>query len=124
MLLDTNIIIYACKSGGDWLSTWTEDPSAAIASVSRVEALGYHRITSAEDAALRRFFSANPSYPLDDEVIERAIALRKQKNMGLADALIAATALEYDLPLVTRNTDDFERIGGLRIINPFAAPSP
>ena len=121
-MLDTNIIIYACKQGGDWLNTWTEDPTAAIASVSRVEALGYHRITGDENVALRRFFSSSPSYPLDDEVIERAIALRKQTNMGLADALIAATALEYDLPLVTRNIDDFKHIAGLRVINPFAAP--
>jgi hypothetical protein len=58
-------------------------------------------------------------YPLDDEVVERAIALRQEKKMGLADALIAATALEYDLPLVTRNRDDFKHIEGLQIINPF-----
>lgn len=120
MLLDTNILIYACKPGGEWLALWTEDPSAAIASVSRVESLGFHRISAEEEAALGRFLSTSISYPLDEDVIERAIALRQQKNMGLADAIIAATALEYDLPLVTRNADDFDHIAGLRIINPFA----
>jgi predicted nucleic acid-binding protein len=39
--------------------------------------------------------------------------------MGLGDAIIAATALEYDLPLVTRNEDDFKHIAELKIINPF-----
>jgi toxin FitB len=34
------------------------------------------------------------------------------------DAWIAATALEHDLTLVTRNTRDFER-SGARLLNPF-----
>ncbi len=38
MLLDTNILIYACQPGGEWLAPWVESPAAAIASVSRVEA--------------------------------------------------------------------------------------
>jgi len=40
--------------------------------------------------------------------------------MKLGDAVIAATALEYGVPLVTRNVDDFKHIPGLQIINPFA----
>lgn len=39
--------------------------------------------------------------------------------MGLADAVIAATALVYQIPLVTRNTDDFKHVAGLQIIDPF-----
>jgi predicted nucleic acid-binding protein len=40
------------------------------------------------------------------------------RPLALGDALIAATALEYDLTLVTRNTRDFIDIG-LRLINPW-----
>lgn len=58
---------------------------------------------------------------MDERVIERAITLRQQKKMSLADAIIAATALAHDLPLVTRNVDDFKHIAGLILINPFAA---
>ena len=42
--------------------------------------------------------------------------------MGTADAIIAATALEYGLPLVTRNADDFKHIAALELMNPFAGP--
>ena len=123
MLLDTNIVIHACKPDGGWLSPWTNHPDAAIASVIRVKALGYTGITATEDAAIRNFFLRCLSYPLDDEVIGRAIDLRQQKRMKLGDAIIAATALEYDLPLVTRNEGDFKHIAGLVLINPFA-PAP
>ena len=122
MLLDTNIVIYACQPGGEWLAPWTEAPTAAIASVSRVEALGFPGISAEEEAALREFIAASPCYPLDDDVIERAIRLRCMKKMGTADAIIAATALEFTLPLVSRNVDDFKHIAGLEIVNPFAEP--
>lgn len=39
--------------------------------------------------------------------------------MSLADAIIAATALVYEVPLVTRNKDDFKHIDGLDLRNPF-----
>ncbi len=45
---------------------------------------------------------------------------RQQRGMplGFADGLIAATALDHDLVLVTRNTRDFAHLG-LRLINPW-----
>src|SRR5690606_8993164 len=98
----------------------TVDPSAAIASVVQIEALGYPGISESEDKAIRKLTASSLIYPLDDEIIERAIMLRRQRRMKLGDAIIAATALEYALPLVTRNTDDFKHIDGLRLIDPFA----
>jgi predicted nucleic acid-binding protein len=35
--------------------------------------------------------------------------------IGAVEALVAATALDYDEPVVTADTDDFERISGLRL---------
>jgi toxin FitB len=45
--------------------------------------------------------------------------LRKAgKAMPIKDSLIAATALQHDLIIVTRNESDF-KTAGLRLINPF-----
>ncbi len=62
-----------------------------------------------------------PELPLDDDIATRAIALRQQKSMKLGDAVIAATALEYAVPLITRNEADFKHISGLILINPHTA---
>ena len=41
------------------------------------------------------------------------------RSMPIKDSLVAATALTYDLTIVTRNRRDFEN-AGVRLIDPFA----
>ena len=45
--------------------------------------------------------------------------LKQIKKMSLGDAIIAGTALVYDLTVVTRNIDDFRWIDQLKVLNPF-----
>ncbi|MDQ3131040.1 MAG: PIN domain-containing protein [Acidobacteriota bacterium] len=60
--------------------------------------------------------------PITPKISELAIELidRYSNSHGLlfADALIAATALENDLRVVTYNIDDFKFIGGLKYLKP------
>jgi predicted nucleic acid-binding protein len=49
-----------------------------------------------------------------------AAALQVPNPRPLADTLIAATALEHNLTLVTRNVKDFLNTG-VRIVNPWEA---
>jgi predicted nucleic acid-binding protein len=55
---------------------------------------------------------------VDSELADLAIELRRNSNIKLADALIAATALLNDLVLVTGNEDDFKALEELEIYNP------
>ena len=121
MVLDTNILIYSAKPGGEHLRPWLDDPGAMVSIVSRIEALGFPGISAEEKAALEGALQSMPEVGLTEAVATRAIALRQERKIGLADSIIAATALVHDLPLVTRNFDDFTHVAGLTLINPFEA---
>jgi predicted nucleic acid-binding protein len=56
--------------------------------------------------------------PVDRAVAERAGRIVREFGTRLPDALVAATALEHQLALSTRNCKDFEPIRGLRLRNP------
>jgi predicted nucleic acid-binding protein len=43
---------------------------------------------------------------------------RTGETLPLLDSMIAATALQHDLTLATRNTRDFTR-AGVKVVNPF-----
>jgi predicted nucleic acid-binding protein len=78
------------------------------------------------DLSVRKWFE-DESLSVTDSVAERAGQLIGQRDLAgqplaLADALIAATAMEYDLTLVTRNTRDFITLN-VRLINPWEYPS-
>jgi predicted nucleic acid-binding protein len=52
------------------------------------------------------------------EVADLAAAIRRERRLKLADAVILATARRMDCPLVTRNTKDF-RAGDPGILVPY-----
>ena len=120
MLLDSNILIYAANQSAPEIEALATAADSAVASVTQIEVYGFTGLKPEEEAALDILFRRLTVHPLDTSVIERAIALRQESKMGLADAIIAATALVHGLNLVTRNDGDFKHVAGLRVVNPFA----
>jgi len=119
MLLDSNIIIYAAKPEYAALRSFIALHAPAVSAISYVEVLGYHRLTELERQYFEEFFAAASILELSDDVLEQAVKLRQIRKISLGDALIAATALVYDLEVVTRNTKDFMWIPKLSVLNPF-----
>jgi predicted nucleic acid-binding protein len=61
--------------------------------------------------------------PLADDVICRAGAIRRElkgAHPGMADCLIAASALLVGAELLTHNVEHFSRVPGLRVSTPYS----
>lgn len=130
-LLDSNVVIYIEKGISDsavldFLTIATVDGSL-ISVATEIGDGPTHRLgfAFASPAALQRMeelVADATVLPLDQTVARKAVEIRRQRKIKLGDAIIAATALVYDLILVTNNTDDFKGITGLTLANPFAVP--
>lgn len=113
-LLDSNILIYSAKSEHAHLQALYAQPDVYVSSLSKVEVLGFHGLTTGDERFFIAAFHLLTMLPVSEPVINRATAIRRAHNVKTADAIIAATALE----LYTNNEKDFNRITGLTIVNP------
>jgi len=93
--------------------------SPIVSVVTYMEALGWHKATASQLHILQKFMDAAMILPIDQPVIEKTVWLRQQKRIGLGDAIIAATAIVYNMVLVTRNVSDFKSINNLIVFNPW-----
>ncbi|HRG11375.1 MAG TPA: PIN domain-containing protein, partial [Cyclobacteriaceae bacterium] len=75
--------------------------------------------TTKDIVTLQNFISDSWIFELDQPVKAMAAEIRRKHAIKLADAVIAATALVFDLKLLTRNIEDFNKIDKLEIINPW-----
>jgi predicted nucleic acid-binding protein len=118
MLIDSNIIIYSAQPPYADLRRFIAIHAPAVSAISYVEVLGYHRLIEQHRQHFVQFFRTARVLPLSQAVLDQAVALRRRRRMSLGDAIIAGTALAYDLTLVTRNTEDFQWIDELSLLNP------
>jgi len=73
---------------------------------------------SADERVLGLLLRAFREIHVDRDVAERAGRLRREHAIRTPDALIAATALQHGLGLMTRNARDFAQVPGLHIVAP------
>ena len=122
-LIDTNILIYYLadaipKEGINRVEEILKT-SFNISIITKIEFLGWRGHTEEGFKKAKEFISFARIISLEDEIANLTMDLRRKYKIKLPDAIIAATALYYDLTLVTRNEKDFEGIKGLEIYNPF-----
>lgn len=119
ILLDSNIVIYSSNADYDFLRQRLAPYDLVVSDISRLEVLGFSRITELEKRYFNEFFEAVECFIITPQIINHAIMLRQIKKMSLGDAIIASTALLHNLPIMTRNDSDFNWIQGLQVVNPF-----
>ena len=124
-LLDTDWVIDYLKgrvAAGQLLDSLVHD-GTAISLITYGEILEgiYHgNDRERHEPIFRAFLEATPILLLTESSMERFANIRgdlrtKGQMIGDADILIAATALDHNLTLVTQNTRHFSRIPNLKL---------
>ncbi|MCP4695276.1 MAG: type II toxin-antitoxin system VapC family toxin [Gammaproteobacteria bacterium] len=122
-LLDSNMIIYHLqgaleeKEEAFLIEALTAD--AHISVISRIEVLGWRGHTDESLEKAQQFLNGLYEIPLTEEIVATCISMKQNLSIKLPDAVIAATALQLSMPLMTRNTADFEHVPDLQLFNPF-----
>jgi predicted nucleic acid-binding protein len=138
-LIDTNVLSEYNRAGGPdagvkrWLETMERQSQyvsvITLAEIQKgIELLAEGKRRAQLEQWLRQDLEAWFSgriLSVDRQVAGRWASLvaqgtRAGRHLPTVDSLIAATALAYDLTIVTQNTRDFEGIG-VTIINPWNA---
>ena len=120
-LIDTNSVIdYLDNKLPTKANELIEAAKSRISVITRIELLSWSGATNSQTIILLNFIGESEIYHLEEPVILKTIKIRKKYRTKLPDAIIAATALINHFSVVTRNTNDFDKIEQLEIINPHA----
>ncbi len=121
-LLDSNAVIDFLGAkypidGRNLIGSAIDDiPNISI--ISKIEVLSY-KTTEKEYSLLQNFCKDALIIELNNDIVNKTIELRIEYKLKTPDAIIAATALVYNMILITRNISDFGKVQELTIINPF-----
>ena len=113
-LIDTNILIYIIK-GNPKVEYFAKSEILAISYITEMEVLGKYQITEPEKQTIAEVFDYCYVLEMDAQIKQYAINIKQQVKMKLPDAIIAATAIKYNLPLVTSDKD-FRKVPNLDLV--------
>jgi predicted nucleic acid-binding protein len=106
-LFDTNILIdhlHAVPAAREEIALYE---TRAISIVTWMEVMA--GTDERTDVSTRKFLANFDLIPIDADIAELAVSIRKARRLKLPDAIIQATASVHGLLLVTRNEKDFPR---------------
>jgi len=123
-LWDTNTVIYYLQKqlsipAEMFIDEILSISRPAISAITEIELRCWKAATENDIIVLNNFINDSFVYELYSDVKYKTVEIRKEYNVKLPDAIIAATALVNNFTLLSRNSKDFIRIDGLKFVNPF-----
>jgi predicted nucleic acid-binding protein len=116
ILLDTNALIYFFEGQPKITDLVVKTPAIYFSVISEIELLSAPRLTQDEIVQIKTFLSLCRRVELTQEIVDRTIAFRRQYRFKIPDAIIAASVLSLNIPLVSSDTD-FQKVEGLVLIS-------
>ena len=123
-LWDTNTAIYYLQqqfppAAEKFMDDLVAIEQPTISAITEIELLCWKNAPEKDLEVLHNFINDALVIELEQFIKLKTAEIRKIHKVKLPDAIIAATALVYDLTLISRNVADFGNIGGLKVINPW-----
>jgi len=115
LLLDTNSVLYLLQGDYNMLQL-TDKKRTAINFVIEIELFGWPGINENDLRLIRSFMKEAHFFDYSHRIKEITIMLKQKYNLKIGDAFIAATAIYYELTLVSADKS-FLRVKELQLIN-------
>ena len=122
VIVDTDILIdvgRGDKTAITYLESLEKSKELAVSAVTYMELIVGCK-NKREQQVVKRFVTRFEVIALTEAITEKALELlleyRLSHGLLIADALIAATAIEQNQPLASKNQRDYRFIGGLELL--------
>jgi len=112
-IADTNFLIYL-HEGNKIIEPFLEY-DFGVSFISEIELLGFHGLSKSEETKLTSLLSDCFLIEWNSKIKEQTIQLKRKYSIKLPDAIIAATGLVYNIPLVTADKG-FSKITELDLV--------
>ena len=86
-----------------------------ISVISEIEVLGFDFITPTDEYAVKRYLRSVKIIPLNNEIKEIAIGIKKDYKTKVGDAIVCVTAIYFDLPLISADKN-LKKIKELKLV--------
>lgn len=114
LLLDTNAII-SHLNGSKKLETVLEGCNIFISSITYTELFSFSKLSVVDIQLLKVYVAALQIVHTNNFICDMAAEIRRKTRVKLPDAIVAATSIYLDVPILTFDTD-FEKIDNIRIL--------
>lgn len=112
-IADTNFIVHL-HQGNQMVRPFIEF-DFAVSFITEIELLGRFSVSKNEKEIMQNILNDCSIIEMNFRIKDRTIWIRERYKLKIPDAIIAATSLEYKIPLITSDKD-FEKIKELNLI--------
>lgn len=91
------------------------DKSVFISFITELELLSFSQLTASHEEVIHDFIDLCKVAGYDNEVKKHTLALRRETSLKLLEAIIAATSIKLEMPIITADKH-FKKVEGLDVI--------
>jgi predicted nucleic acid-binding protein len=107
LLVDSNILIYLLN-GDHTIESILEESTVFLSFINKIELLSFQNTTSRQQEIIEEIIHNTTVIQSNDYIIEVAIQLRKKYKLKTPDAIVLATSVFLEMPLLTADARLFK----------------